>query len=125
MKVKWYLVQRPSSRSTARGGAARARGLSDAELLQGDLAALPELGPVDGIWCSFAAAYFVELVPVLASWSKALRPSGWIMLTEVDDLFGHEPLSARTKALFEAYVQDAFEARRYDFRMGRRPGAEL
>ena len=33
-------------------------------------------------------------------------------------MFGHEPLSARSKSLFDAYVQDAFDAGRYDFRMG-------
>ena len=40
--------------------------------------------------------------------------------TEIDDLFGHEPLSAGTKALFDAHARDSLMAGRYDFHMGRK-----
>lgn len=99
--------------------AARSRGLENVEFRLGDLRDLPDLGLLaDGIWCSFAAAYFIDLPTLLASWARQLRPGGWIALTEIDDMFAHEPLDARSKSLFEAYVRDALEAGRYDFHMG-------
>ncbi len=105
---------------------ARARRLANAEFRRGDLQALPDLGDaVDGVWCSFTAAYLPDLQPVLASWAVQLRPGGWIALTEVDDLFGHEPLGARTKALLAAYARDALAAGRYDFHMGRKLESHL
>lgn len=97
---------------------ARARSLEGADFRAADLCALPDLGPVDGIWSSFAAAYFPDLPPVLASWTKQLRPGGWVALTEVDDLFGHEPLEARSKELLTTYAREALLASRYDFHMG-------
>ena len=101
--------------------AASSRGLGDAEFEQADLRALPGIGaPVDGIWCSFAAAYFPRLGPVLSSWAEYLREGGWIALTEVDDFFGHTPLGRRAAERFEAYAYEALQAGRYDFSMGRR-----
>jgi SAM-dependent methyltransferase len=105
---------------------ARARQLATAEFVLADLRSLPDLATrADGVWCSFGAAYFVDLSSVLASWARHLRAGGWIALTEIDDLFGHEPLGARTRALLEAYARDAFAAGRYDFHMGRKLGAHL
>lgn len=72
----------------------------------------------DGIWCSFAAAFFVDLSVTMGDWLRLLRPGGWIALTEIDDLFGHEPVSARTRELLDAYAADGLAARRYDFHMG-------
>ena len=109
--------------------AARARGLAGAEFHRADLRTLPELagsaGGADGIWCSFAAAYFVDLPAVLAAWRRHLRPGGWIALTEVDDLFGHEPLDARAAALLAGYAREALDDGRYDFRMGGKLAAHL
>lgn len=100
---------------------AQSRQLPNAEFRVGDLRTALDVGvAVDGIWCSFAAAYFPDLRAPLTSWASHLEPGGWIALTEVDDLFGHEPLSARTKALFERYARDALMAGRYDFHMGRK-----
>jgi hypothetical protein len=62
---------------------------------------------------------------VLAGWRERLHPGGWIALTEIDDLFGHEPLAARSRELFEAYAQDALAAGRYDFHMGRKLASHL
>lgn len=42
---------------------------------------------------------------------------------EIDDLFGHEPLSKRTRFLLEDYVRDAFRAARYNFNMAGGPRA--
>jgi len=99
--------------------AARAKGLAGAEFRAADLRALPDLEPpADGIWCSFAAAYFPDLATVLASWSRLLRPGGWIALTEIDDLFGHGPLGPRSRALLARYAEEALRAGRYDFHMG-------
>lgn len=75
---------------------------------------------VDGIWSSFTAAYFTSLRDTVAAWVDHLRPGGWIALTEIDDLFGHQPTSIRTRELLNHYVEDALASSRYDFRMGRK-----
>lgn len=99
--------------------AARARNVPCAEFIAADLRALPgDLPAADGIWCSFATAYFVDLTPVLSAWSQFLAPGGWIALTEIDDLFAHEPLGAATWALLDGYVAESLRTRRYDFKMG-------
>ena len=101
--------------------AARSKELPNAELLQADLRALPDLGvKADGLWCSFAAAYFPELSTQLGAWMRHVRPGGWVALTEIDDFFGHEPLGERTRELLAAYAEDALAAGRYDFHMGRK-----
>jgi SAM-dependent methyltransferase len=98
---------------------ARSRRLPHADFRQFDLRTMPDLGVVaDGLWCSFTAAYFPELPTVLASWARNLRAGGWIALTEIDDLFGHQPLSARARGLLDEYAHDALAAKRYDFHMG-------
>lgn len=98
---------------------ARGLGLPHAEFLRADLRALPDLGiEADGLWSSFAAAYFPDLSPVLAGWTRHLAPGGWVALTEIDDMFGHEPLPGRTKALLRAFAEDSLAAGRYDFHMG-------
>ncbi len=105
---------------------ARSRRLPNAEFRMGDLRTLPDLGvAADGLWCSFTAAYFPDLSAALAAWARNVKPGGWVALTEIDDLFGHEPLSIRTKALLSAYAEDALAAGRYDFHMGRKLQAHL
>ena len=42
-----------------------------------------------------------------------------MVLVEVDDLFGHEPLPEATAALLEAFTSEAERAGRYHFRKGR------
>lgn len=105
---------------------AKSKSLTNAEFRRGDLRAPLDLGvAVDGLWCSFTAAYFPDLPPALASWGRHLRPGGWVALTDIDDLFGHEPLGAGTRSLFEAYARDALAMGRYDFHMGRKLGSHL
>jgi len=105
---------------------ARSRQLWYAEFRAADLRTLPDLGiAADGLWCSFATAYFPDLPTALTAWARSVTAGGWIALTEVDDLFGHEPLNVRTKALFRAYAEEAFAAGRYDFHMGRKLRAHL
>lgn len=100
---------------------ARAKGSAEAEFRAADLRTLPDFGRrFDGIWSSFATAYLVALAPILRAWALHLRPGGWIALTEVDDMFGHEPLSSRTRGLLDAYAKDSLAAGRYDFHMGRK-----
>jgi SAM-dependent methyltransferase len=105
--------------------AAKARGIPNAEFRRGDLRSVECEVLADGIWCSFAAAYLVDLPLVLAGWRGLLRPGGWIAITEADDLFAHRPLSTQTTSLLEGYVAHAFEQGWYDFRMGRRLGGIL
>jgi SAM-dependent methyltransferase len=100
---------------------ARSRQLSNAEFRMVDLRSLPDLEvTADGLWCSFTAAYFTDLFTALTAWAKNLKRGGWIALTEIDDLFGHEPLSGRTRALLSAYAEEGFAAGGYDFHMGRK-----
>lgn len=100
---------------------ASARNIPNAEFRVADLRRLHEPSlRVDGIWSSFTAAYFTSLHDTLASWLDHLRPGGWLALTEIDDLFGHQPVSDRTSELLSGYVLDALEHARYDFRMGRK-----
>ncbi len=105
---------------------ARSRRLANAEFRKADLRMLTDLGaPVDGLWCSFTAAYFPDLSGVLRSWRRHLRSGGWVALTEINDLLGHTPLAARAKSLLEEYARDAFLAGRYDFHMGRKLAGHL
>jgi SAM-dependent methyltransferase len=100
---------------------ARSRSLEHAEFRLHDLGTLPDLSvAADGVWCSFVAAYFPALPAALASWAQHLRAGGWIALTEMDDLFGHEPLNAEARSIFDAFARDALTAKRYDFHMGRK-----
>jgi SAM-dependent methyltransferase len=93
--------------------------LPNCEFLTCDLRNPPSPGlMVDGIWCSFVAAYFTNLVELLRKWAPVLRPGGWIAITEVDDLLGHEPLSPRTRSLLQSFALQALAAGRYDFHMG-------
>ena len=93
--------------------------MPNCEFLSRDLRNPPDLGlSVDGIWCSFVAAYFTDLTPLLTTWMPLLKPGGWIAITEVDDLFGHEPLSSRTQSFLRRLADDALAAGRYDFHMG-------
>jgi SAM-dependent methyltransferase len=99
---------------------ARSRSIGNAEFRSGDIRDLDPALEADGIWCSFGVAYITDPQRVLMSWSQRLRPHGWIAMTEIDDLFGHEPLSDRTKSLIGAYETEALQTGRYDFRAGRK-----
>jgi SAM-dependent methyltransferase len=97
---------------------AQARGIARANFRAGDLREPDIETVVDGIWCSFATAYVPDLGPTLARWKRLIKPGGWIALTEVDNLFGHEPVEADTREVFAAYARDALDNNRYDFHMG-------
>ncbi len=102
---------------------AQARRLPGAQFRTCNLGSFPDPGiPLDGLWCSFTAAYFPNLAPALAGWARRLRPGGWVAITEVDDLFAHEPVSATTKTSLEAYARESMLVGRYDFHMGRKLG---
>jgi ubiquinone/menaquinone biosynthesis C-methylase UbiE len=104
---------------------ARSRQILNAEFRTADLRTLPDLGiAADGLWCSFATAYFPDLRPVLTAWARNLKLGGWIALTEIDDFLGHEPLSVQTKALFKTYAERV-RAAGYDVHMGRKLRAHL
>lgn len=99
--------------------AALGRGLAGAEFRKADLREPLELdGEVDGLWGGFVAAYFPDLPAALSRWAAHLRPGGWVVLTEIDDFFGHEPLAERIRELFDGYAREALAAERYDFHMG-------
>jgi len=77
-------------------------------------------GPVDGIWSSFVAAYFPDLDPLVAAWSRCLAPGGWCALVEVEDLLGHGPLAPELTAEIPRFYDSARLAGRYDFLSGAR-----
>jgi len=105
---------------------ARARELASADFRLADLRQPLELGaPADGVWSSFTAAYLPDLTAALRAWAGLLRPRGFVAVTEVDDLFAHEPLAPRTRELLQAYAAAAARAGRYDFQMGRKLAEHL
>ena len=69
----------------------------------------------DGVWTSFTAAYFPRFDVLTRSIDRALKPGGWLAITEVDDLFGHEPLHSRWSALIERYYARSIEEGIYRF----------
>ena len=77
-----------------------------------------KLPKVDGIWCSFTAAYFPDFKPVLLNWIQQLKPDGWIAIVEIDNLFGHHPLKTETEAIFKAHYKKLYNQNIYDFEMG-------
>lgn len=95
------------------------------EFVAQDLRSLALPRDFDGLWCSFAAAYFPDLAALLSNWALQLKADAWICLVEIDDLFGHEPLASGTRTRLEKYYASALAAGRYDFRMGRRTGPVL
>jgi SAM-dependent methyltransferase len=98
--------------------AAAAKNIPDATFVLGDVREVRLSEPVDGIWSSFTAAYFTDLQPVLQKWRSLLPPGGWLALTEVDDMFGHQPLPSRSSDILAAFAADSLASRRYDFSMG-------
>lgn len=79
-----------------------------------------DLPLADGIWCSFTAAYFTDFNDTLSQWLQCLKPDGWIALVEIDNLFGHQPLSSETEAHFKAHYKRLLDQHVYDFEMGSR-----
>jgi SAM-dependent methyltransferase len=78
----------------------------------------------DGLWSSFAAAYFPDFSPVLKRWISCLSPRGWVALVEIDDLWrGHDPLPEDVRAALEEFEERLRAQGGYDSRMGRRLAA--
>jgi SAM-dependent methyltransferase len=69
----------------------------------------------DGVWTSFTAAYFPRFDVLTRSIDSVLKPGGWLAITEVDDLLGHEPLHPRWSALIEKYYARSIEEGIYRF----------
>ncbi len=70
----------------------------------------------DGVWTSFTAAYFPRFDVLLRSVDAALKPGGWLAITEVDDLLGHGPLASRWLEVVERYYAKSLEQDVYRFR---------
>lgn len=79
----------------------------------------------DGLWCSFTAAYFVDFAREWDLWVACLRPAAWVCVIEIDDLLGHEPISAATRSQIETFYEDSLAQGRYDFRAGRKLAAAV
>ncbi len=99
---------------------ARSRQLTRAEFRLHDLREPLGCSDADGIWCSFAAAYFCDLSTVLQNWAQSLKVGGWIALTEVDDMFGHVPISEHTRKILKSFAKETLSDGLYDFHMGRK-----
>ncbi len=104
-------------RNEALVDAARARSIPRARFLCEDItsAALDGLR-AHGIWLAFTVAHFPRVEGLLARAERWLRPGGWLAITEVDDLFGQEPLAERHRALAEAYYARSLQEGIYAFR---------
>lgn len=70
----------------------------------------------DGVWTSFTAAYFPQFDSFLRSIDTAMKPGGWLGITEIDDLFGHEPLASRWHTVVNKYYAQSLEQGVYRFR---------
>jgi trans-aconitate methyltransferase len=103
--------------------AARQRCPKNCAFLRADLRTLDSqvIPSADGLWCSFAAAYFPDFAPVLKRWISRLSPRGWVALVEIDDLWGgHHPLPDDIRSALEEFEERLRTQGGYDFRMGRR-----
>ena len=100
---------------------ARSRCPVNARFIHADFRELRGLNRrVDGIWSSFSAAYAPDFEPVLDLWKQQLAKGGWIAVIEVDDLFGHKPLSENVSHILERYAVEAYNRGYYDFYKGRK-----
>lgn len=92
-------------------------------ILQKDISNLnyiPE--QVDGIFSSFAIAYFPnKMEQILKNWFDKLKNGGWITIIEIDNLLrGHTPLSKETLNKLEVFEYRTKNNGIYDFRAGRK-----
>lgn len=93
------------------------RGIPNARFLCDDITNLKDHElQADGIWTSFTTAYFPQFDQFLGCIDEVLKPGGWLAITELDDLFGHEPLESRWVALVERYYSKSLEEGVYRFR---------
>ena len=99
--------------------AARTRA-PEAHFEQQELSELTLTTSFDGLWCSFASAYFIDFSAVFAHWCTFLKPRAWVCLIDIDDLFGHEPRPDETREAIERFYLESLKKRRYDFRAGSR-----
>ena len=106
--------------------AARQRCPTNCTFLEADLYTLEtrDIPNADGLWSSFAAAYFPDFAPILKRWTSCLSPGAWVALVEIDDMWrGHHPLPPELHAAFAEFEEHICAECEYDYRMGRRLGA--
>lgn len=97
--------------------AAHAREIRRARFTCEDLSNLDlESTRANGIWSSFTVAYLPNIGEALDRWSRWLLPGGWLAVTEVDDLLGHEPLDPHYRRMIEQYYARSLEEGLYAFR---------
>ena len=90
-----------------------------ARFLNADLATLELIEPpFDGLWSSFAAAYFPDFGPVLQRWLSHLAPGAWLALVEIEAMFEHRPLDENARAALAEFATEMQAQGRYDFDMG-------
>lgn len=87
--------------------------------LQRDLRSLDlEYQAYDGLWCSFTAAYFTDFDEVFSQWLPFVKKDGWVCITDIDDLLGHEPLPSKFTKLISDFYDEAYVSKRYNFKIG-------
>ncbi len=93
------------------------RRIEGARFMCGDIRELGSSGlSVDGVWASFAVAYFPRFEEFVEVMDGVVKPGGWLAITEVDDLFGHEPLDDRWRSIVEEYYEMSRDEGMHNFR---------
>lgn len=91
--------------------------------IQNDISNLDYISEkVDGIFSSFAVAYFPnKMDEIFKNWFDKLKSGGWLAIIEIDDLLrGHTPLSKETTNKLTLFEEGIKNKNLYDFRAGRK-----
>ena len=97
--------------------------INNITILQNDISNLNYIPKqIDGIFSSFAIAYFPnKMEQTLKNWFDKLKNGGWIGIIEIDDLLrGHTPLSKETLNKLTVFEDGTKDKGIYDFRAGRK-----
>lgn len=89
-------------RSAAFCREARARAPAQIEFVEQDVAsALLAVGDAELAFCRFLLTHLVDPMATLASWRKALRPGGILVLIELENLSSTDPVLSRYYEIIE------------------------
>jgi SAM-dependent methyltransferase len=77
---------------------------------------LASLGPVNGVWSSFAVSYVADTKPLLRRLHALLPPGGWAAMVDVSCFIsGNLPLDSRFQKDVRAFELESGQSGLYDF----------